>query len=199
MTTRLIIFGLFLFVLSCSTNSPVDKKSTNNPRADKLRTLLKKIPILPNDTYTVTFEFPEGKKLYEVDGGTSDSLFFYPMTSIYGLLPDTNHFYSFLSYAPVAFGPLTLTNIDKNGNVIDEKQLSTELYGCGCGYQWYGKVYVFKNRSFLMRDSLITFDCDSLGPQTEDKWKHEIATMTAKVLPDGKINLSRLQRTTVKQ
>lgn len=198
MTTRLIIFGLLFFVLSCSTKSPVDKKSADNFRSDKLRTLLKKIPLLPSDTYTVTFEL-ENKKLYEVDGGTSDSLFFYPMTSIYGLLPDTNDFYSFLSYAPVENGALTLTNIDKTGNVIDEKQLSTELYGCGCGYQWFGQVFIQTNRDFLMRDSLITFNCDSIGPLPEKYWKHEIVTRTAKSLTDGKISLSGLKRTTVKE
>ena len=196
--TRLILFGILFLFISCSTNTPADKRNVDIFRYDKLRTLVKKVPLLPNETYTVTFDFPPQKKLYEVIDDTSDSLFFQPMTEIYGVLPDTSKFFSFLSYAPVENGALTLTNIDKDGNFIDDKQLSTGLYGCGCGYQWHGKVYVNKDRTFLMRDSLITFNCDSIGPLPEKFWKHEIATMNAKILSDGKIELSKLKQTTVK-
>lgn len=199
MRTQFYLIGLLFVLASCSTNPTVENNPENGPAIVSLQALIKKIPLLPNDTYTLTFEFPQSEKLYEVDGGTSDSLFFYPMTSIYGLLPDTNKFYSFLSYAPVENGALTLTIIDKAAKVIDSKQLSTELYGCGCGYQWFGQVFVRKHNEFLMRDSIVTFNCDSIGPLPEEYWKHEIITRTAKTLADGRIALSELQRTTVKE
>lgn len=189
----------FLFS-ACSTEVSAENKiEAPSPELEALRSLIKKTPLLPGKSYTLTPEFPPGKKLYEADGSTSDTLFFYPMSAIYGLMPDTSHFYSFLSYDPVENGMLRLTNIDHSGKVIDSKQLSTDLYGCGCGYQWFGLVYVNKDNSFLIRDSLVTFDCDTAGPLPEAYWKHEIASITASLSKEGKILFSKLQRTTVKE
>ena len=166
-------------------------------KINSLKTLINSVPLLPNDTYTLSFELPVNAKLYQVKEGTDDTLFFYPMTAVYGLLPDTSKFYSFLSYAPIENGALTLTNIDKTGKVLDSKQLSTDQYGSGCGYEWFGQVFVRTNAKFLMRDSLITYNCDSIGPLPEEYWKHEIITRTAENSEDGRITFSEIKRTTV--
>lgn len=195
---------LLLYISSCTTKQHTNETNINTEvesisRIEALQALISKTSVLPDSTYTLTPENPipiiyDG--LYKIKSNSSDTLFFYPMNAIYGLLPDTSKFYSFLSYEAVENGALAITNIDKSGVVISTNQLSNETYGFDCGYLWFGEVYVQKEKSFLIKDSIVTFEC---GPDEvpEEMWTRVIVTRTAKILPNGKLSFSELKRDTL--
>ncbi|MCC6371450.1 MAG: hypothetical protein IT236_10640 [Bacteroidia bacterium] len=203
---KIILLAAIVSLLStCKSDPETENKNqvTNNSSflAGEFRQFLKKIPVLPANTTIFTLECPNDSLLVDMDHGAADTLFIKSDDNagkIYGILPDTSRHIYLLWYAAVENGALALTTLNKSGTIIDETYLSTDLYGCGCGYHWQGLIYLNPGPSFLMRDTIITYECDS-GVAPMNKWKYELATKTADILNNGKIKLSEVKRITLKE
>ena len=194
---------LMLFILnSCNrTNTAANHlqvASSNEELETRKREFpkfLSKFRMLPKKEFELS---PTGidTSLATLDDDSSDTLFinYNNGAPIYGMLADTSKFYALLWYAMVENGALTLTVIDKAGNKLDEKQLFTGLYGWDCGYNWYGRIFVKKDMSIVLRDSIIIFECDS-GIPPESTWKRELDSVDVTIIPNGKLQFSKVRQT----
>lgn len=197
--------SIILFFMFCENSERLTEQKMETAALKcgdltSFKKFLNKVQVLPQSKNIFSLEFEPDSLLLDFDRDSEDTLFVKNKIGagkLFGLLPDTSRFYHLLWYALVENGALMLTTLNKCGTVLDEKCLSTDLYGCGCGYNWHGSIYLLKGPAFLLRDSLITFECDS-GIAPESEWKHEIATQTVSVLNDGKILFSKLNMVTVK-
>jgi hypothetical protein len=195
------IFLLFIF---SSCNQTIEKNEKFQPDSISLEkeipVFLKKFKLLPDENLSLFFE-GSGKDLPKLNFKTSDTLFVSDAegSSAYGMLPDTSRFYILLWYKAVENGTLMLSVIDKKGKIIDEEILNSGQYGWDCGYQWHGQVYIYRDKTILLRDSIVTYNCEGEeGPAPDSTWKFEIDSMTGIIKSNGKIEFSKLKKSAPK-
>lgn len=192
-----IIFFIPLVLLSAcrnqsgtlTTSGTETKDTIANSRREALHQLISKAPLLPDSDLTLTFTLGRELNYARFDPYSSDSLFGgWDPGYIYGMLHDTSRYYSILYYAAVEAGVLSLMVIDKSGIVRTDTLLQTGLYGSDCGYMWSGRVYVNRDKSFLVKDTVVSFFCDK-GPPPDDMslWKHEATTVSCHIDTAGKL------------
>jgi hypothetical protein len=193
-----IFLLFFLITIFSGCNQNVSEKGHDGEKSlsleKELHLFLTKFKVLPEENMNLHFEGSD-KKLPKLDSKTSDTLFvsYAEGSRAYGMLSDTSQFYFLLWYQAVENVAFMMSIIDKEGVVVDEKMLNTGQYGWDCGYQWHGKVFIFMDKTIVMRDSIVTYDCD-MGPASDSTWKFEIDSMTGIVQSNGKIEFSKLKK-----
>lgn len=205
MKNTTILFAVFIgmVLLSCNnhhqaqaeTDSEVKDtivKVKTDSRKEALSRFLSKFQLLPDSDLVLNFILTGQEPKMGLDPNSSDSLFSgIDRGLIYGMLHDTSMYYGLLYYAPADAPALSILVLDKNGMVKADTMLQTGLCGSDCGYLWSGKVYINRDHSIFVRDTVLTFFCDHASPPDDlSLWKHEATTVICKINPDGKLIFS---------
>lgn len=97
-----------------------------------------------------TLEYNKGKtySIIEIDRGLiSEDLGSY---SLYGTLPDTNHYYGFITCLPIDYCMAKLVIFDKKGRLIDKKELLENNCYHEIGEDIYCNEYIIINKDLTM-------------------------------------------------
>jgi hypothetical protein len=190
---------LILFLYASCNNSASKSKSTNSRtgstgRKPGLSHFLSKFRLLPAEN--LRLEFIMSDTNYVPLHEATDTLFT-GYGFAYGMLNDTSRFYGLLWYSSGADMPgLKLTTFNKLGEKMDEQWLTKDFPGDDCGHEWYGYVFIKPDMTILMRDSIVTYDCDN-GIPPRSTWKHQLDSTDAKVRTNGEIEFSKTRQTQI--
>ena len=163
-----------------------------DPRKQALSGFLSKFQLLPDSDLVLNFILTGQEPTIRLDPSSSDSLFSgIDRGLIYGMLHDTSRYYGLLYYAPADAASLSLLVLDKSGMVKADTMLQTGLCGSDCGYMWSGKVYINRDHSIFIKDTVLSYFCDHVPPPDDlSFWKHEATTVVCKIAPEGKLIFS---------
>ena len=198
---QLTILGLTYLLIACS---PTREKVVLNSNKDEVTTppfdkrayfknnYLEKFKIvnLPL-TLRPTGNYPERRSL-RTDSNSPDTLFYKGAYSIacYGLLPDTSIFYGVIWLEPADLEYPVITTYDKNGEIIDEREINIGYCGDDCGYHCTETVTIDKDYKIFSADSVTSSDCDTLGHIIETSTKKYVIFKTGQINKNGKVEMS---------
>ncbi len=122
----------------------------------------------------------------------TDSLFIAPdhaYGGVYGIYKDTSKGFLFIVlYAADTYIPGVIL-YDRQGNLLREEELLVDGCGADCGYYCNAIADIYKKLGsddiqFYARDSVFTYDCDSLGKPTPGTTEHYVKYKSGHI--DGK-------------
>lgn len=80
---------------------------------------------------------------------------------------------------------------NKSGTLISESTITSGNVAFDCGYYCYEFLEFRKDQSVLITDSIITYDCDSLGAHEETK-RTEIKTTLITIDDSGNVVFKKI-------
>jgi hypothetical protein len=203
---QLTILGLTCLLIACSpTREKASEKDdvatvSFDKRAYFKKSYLEKFKMvnLPL-TLRPTGNYPERKSL-RTDSNSPDTLFYKGAYSIacYGLLPDTSMFYGVIWLEPADLEYPVITTYDKNGEIIDEREINIGYCGDDCGYHCTETVTIDKDYKIFSADSVTSNDCDTLGHIIETSTKKYVIFKTGQIKQNGKVEMSNELRAELK-
>jgi hypothetical protein len=125
----------------------------------------------------------------------SDTLFISPTLSggrIWGIYKDTSNFFLFINLSAAAVYIPSIIVFDKHGNKISEEDLFIDACGADCGYFCNETTDLYKVNSdimFYVRDSVLSYTCDSVGKETPGTREHYTKFKSGQVDLGGHINV----------
>jgi hypothetical protein len=186
-------FGFTFFVLAvliiagCNAGNPGAGQSSSNPRFDSFKMIFKPmdLPIAIKGCYIEPAKFTE-----------------LPISKYPGFVTDSDNEYSFCTFkangdytAIITLGPADcffpiLTTYDKEGKVIDKKNVVIGKCGADCGFTCEEYMTISADYSLYTSDTLTTFKCDTTGNVIPNTKEHYVVYKKGKLLSSGKIELS---------
>ena len=112
---------------------------------------------------------------------------------VYGIYKDTSKYFLLIAlYAADTYIPGVIL-FDKQGNLLREQELLVDGCGADCGYYCNAIADIYRKPGsddiqFYARDSVYTYDCDSLGQPTPGTTEHYVKYMGGHLNPLGYIS-----------
>ncbi|MDR2840532.1 MAG: hypothetical protein LBV75_04630 [Paludibacter sp.] len=112
------------------------------------------------------------------------------LRSAYAQIPTNGDYIAIITLAPADCMLPILTTLSFDGKIIDEQQLAVGG-GADCGFIDNLSVKIAADFSIYVCDSIISYECDSIGQEIEGTREEYVIYQEGKLLPNGKIELSK--------
>lgn len=184
-------WGIIPFVvlfIACQQQKEIPRKPSDRETA--FNTFLKRQRIVDLPLYINTESVSEEGTTSTLESN-SDTLFFgsdlYTGSRVFGLYRDTSRFYLFIILQAAEDYIPSIITFDKRGNKISSTSLLVSGCGGGCGYSCSANAKIDSELKFWAGDSVLSFECDSLGKEVPGTREHYVEYITGYVDPKGKI------------
>ncbi len=194
---NIFLFSILIHFSCANSNKSIVYNPNTISKTTAFQKLLKRQGFVEIPSYNLA-GLAEDKNLQPLISDESDSMFFkkdyMPMGKIYGVYKDTSQFFLFITfYAAENYIP-AIETFDKNGNRISSEQLLVNGCGAGCGYYCTMTAEISKDLSFIAKDSVLFYECDSLAKETPGTREHYVEYFTGKIDNTGRINREKTKK-----
>ena len=172
---------IVLFLISCSTN----RQTNDSGKRDQFREFINRQNIIKLPIKIDLYKDYDGLVKPQI----SDTSILHEKTQMWylGLLEDTTRFYYVIPMYPGDDLCPLLYVFSKNGDLIGKSRLFIGNYGSDCGVSVFGYTKINKDLSIFTQDSLVTYNCDSIGKENRDSLTICLKSQKMRVLSNGKI------------